>query len=309
MNEVISFLDRHDDFLILTHQRPDGDTLGSAAALCAGLRSVGKTAYIWRNPEITKRYMPYTKPYFPPDGYLHSAAVSVDTATASQLGKTWNGKVHLRIDHHLGSDGYAETEYTDPSTAACGEVIMDLLKGYGIALTKEIASALYIAIITDTGGFRHANTTAKTHRMIAELIESGADAHKLNTDIFSKSSLRIAVEAAIAENAEYTADGSVALASLSLSEKGDATEDDLENIAGLLQNIEGVRIALLLREETDCWRVSCRTSEPYSANSICGVLGGGGHERAAGAEIKGCGETARENALNALWKIYPELKC
>jgi phosphoesterase RecJ-like protein len=312
MNCVISFLERHDDYLILTHRHPDGDTLGSAAALCAGLRSLGKTAYLWHNPEVTKRYLPFTLPYFAPEGYDYRTVVSVDIADMTLLGEGWEGDVHLRIDHHPNDAGFAELEYTDPSAAACGEVIYQLLLKLGAALTQEIAIPLYISVTTDTGGFRYANTTADTHRFAAALMETGIDAHTLEAAMFTKTKLRMAVEGVILSGLEYRAGGVISLGSLSLTERTriGATEDDLINIAGLVQDIEGVHIGLLLREETDGWRVSCRTAEPYAANMICGALGGGGHSRAAGIHFKGTmtRQAARERVFEALYSVYPELR-
>ncbi|MCL1806535.1 MAG: bifunctional oligoribonuclease/PAP phosphatase NrnA [Oscillospiraceae bacterium] len=314
MNDVVNFLKKHNNFLLLTHRRPDGDTLGSAAALCAGLRSLGKTAYLWPNPEITGRYVPYTKPYFAPEDYRPDAAVAVDIASKSLIPEQWKIPVHLRIDHHpdAGRDElFAELNYTDPSAAACGEVIQELLETLGVTLTKEIAAALYVAIATDTGCFRYSNTTAKTHRLTAKLMETGISAYAVNNEIFAKSKERLAVEAAVAANIHYCAGGRAAVAYLSLADRGGAAEDDLENLAGLPQGIKGVEVALLLREEKDGWRVSCRSKEPYAANKICGVFGGGGHDRAAGAEIEGTmlPEEACKRAFAALWGIYPDLQC
>jgi phosphoesterase RecJ-like protein len=309
MENIVSFLKEHNNYLLLTHRRPDGDTLGSAAALCAGLRAMGKTAYLWRNPEVTGRYLPYSEPYFAPKGYTYDITVAVDTASADLFGEGWSGKVDLRIDHHPSEGGYAGLEYSDPSAAACGEVIQGLLASLGVSLNQEIAVALYVAIATDTGCFRYANTTAKTHRLTAELMDTGIDASKLNASIFSKSRLRLSVESAISRRIEYYAGGLVAVASLSLKERGAATEDDLENLTGLIQGIEDVKVVLVLREYPSGWRVSCRTVDPYSANRICAVLGGGGHARASGADIKTMPqEAARRIALDALWKIHPELR-
>jgi phosphoesterase RecJ-like protein len=312
MNNVLTFLKQHDNFLILTHRHPDGDTLGSAVALCAGLRSLSKTAYLWRNPEVTKRYLPYTEPYYAPDGYAHDAAISVDIADVSLMGGGWEGPVHLCIDHHPNAGGFAEIEYTDPSAAACGEVIYEFLQALGVNITQEIAVPLYISVTTDTGGFRYANTTAKTHRLVAHLMEAGINSHVLETAMFAKTRSRMAVEGIIFTGLEFRANGMVSIGVLPFAdrEKANATEDDLVNIAGLVQGIEGVRIGLLLREETDGWRISCRTAEPYAANLICGVLGGGGHSRAAGAHIKErlSVQAVRERVLNALWENYPELR-
>jgi phosphoesterase RecJ-like protein len=312
MNTVVDFLKQRDNYLILTHRHPDGDTLGSAAALCAGLRSLGKTVYLWRNPEITGRYLPFTRLYFAPDGYRHDTAVAVDIADPSLLGEGWDGPLHLRIDHHPDTASFAETEYNVPAAAACGEVIFDLLQPLGITITKEIATALYISVTTDTGGFRYANTTAKTHRLAALLIDTGIDPHSLETAMFSKTRSRMAVESILLSALEYRAGGMIALSALSWEERErtGAEEDDLVNIAGLVQGIEGVRIGLLLRGEPDGWRVSCRTEKPYTANKICGILGGGGHSRAAGAHIKArlTPQEARERVLNALWENHPELR-
>jgi phosphoesterase RecJ-like protein len=311
MREIIPFIQQNDDFLLLTHRHPDGDTLGSAAALCAGLRALGKTAHLWDNPEITGRYLPYTQRYIAPEGYRHAFAIAVDTADASLLGKGWTGAVDVRIDHHPNGAGYAGIEYTDPKAAACGEVVYALLTELGVDADREMAALLYIAIVTDTGCFRYSNTTAQTHEIVSRLLKTGIDAHKLNKEIFAKTHERMAVEAAVSAGIEYTAGGRVAVASLTLAQRGVATEDDLENLAGLPQSIKGVEVVLLLREARDGWRLSCRTSEPYAANKICAVLGGGGHSRAAGAEIKEiCTvEAARARALEALWESHPELKC
>ena len=302
MDKAISFLRQHDNYLLLTHRRPDGDTLGSAVALCAGLRSLGKTSYLWRNPEITSRYLPYTEPFFAPEGYAHEHTVAVDIASKSLLGEGFDGRIHLRVDHHPNKAGYADIEYTEPSAAACGEVVMELLAALGVPLTKEIATPLYIAISTDTGIFRYSNTTARTFRCAAALMETGINLPALNTELFSKSRRRLAIETVVSENIRYSAGDRVAVTSLSLKEKGTAAEDDLENLAGLAQGIQGVEVVLLLREEKGGWRVSCRVVKPYSARRICEALGGGGHERAAGAEIKGklTPEAARERALEAV---------
>jgi phosphoesterase RecJ-like protein len=312
MNEIVSFLKERDHYLILTHRHPDGDTLGSAAALCAGLRALGKTAYLWRNPEVTKRYLPYTQPYWAPEGYSHQTAVAVDIADVSLLGEGWEGDVHLRIDHHPNAGGFAEVEYTDPDAAACGEVVYELLRELGAAITQEIAVPLYISVTTDTGGFRYANTTARTHRLVALLMDAGIDSHALETAMFAKTRSRMTVEGIVLSGLEYRSGGAVSIGALSLADRAraDASEDDLVNIAGLVQGIEGVRIGLLLREEPDGWRISCRTAEPYAANRVCDVLGGGGHSRAAGAHIKESltPAAARGRVLDALFTVYPELR-
>ncbi len=313
METVITFLKQHDDFLLLTHRRPDGDALGSAAALCAGLRALGKTAHVWKNPEITARYLPYLQPYLAPDEIRVGTVVALDTAAVELLPESWSGVTDLRIDHHPGRAAFALNEYTDPSAAACGEVIYTVLNALGVTLTADIAALLYIAISTDTGCFRYSNTTAATHRITAALIDAGADANTLNTVFFTKTRGRMAAVTAVQSGLRFEAGGAAVIASLSLAEKNaaNAAEDDLENVAGLVQGIEGVSVGFMLREEADGWRVSCRSAGEYEANKICQKLSdGGGHKYAAGARIKGShSETeARAIALSALFETYPSLR-
>ncbi|MDR1693259.1 MAG: DHH family phosphoesterase [Oscillospiraceae bacterium] len=310
MKSVISFFQLHDRYLLLTHRRPDGDTLGSASALCAGLRSLGKTAYVWRNPEITPRHLPFVAPFFPPDGFIHETAVAVDTAAGSMLPiGIPAGVIDFRIDHHPGVSPFANETYTDPGAAACGEVVFDLLAALGAPLTADIAANLYIALSTDTGLFRYSNTTAKTHRIASALIAAGADHHALNAIFFGKTQSRVEIEKTILAGLRFGF--GAAVASLSLAERGGATEDDLEDITSLVQNIEGVSAGFLLREEAGYWRVSCRTTGAVEANAICKLLSdGGGHRHAAGGRIPGnlSSDEARKIVLDAYLSVYPEAR-
>jgi phosphoesterase RecJ-like protein len=310
MEQAIAYLKEKDNFIILTHRRPDGDTLGSGGALCAGLRMLGKTAWLWHNPDIGDRYLPYIEPFFVPDGYSGDSVVTVDTATTAMITKGWEGPVDLRIDHHPLPPGYARIEYSEPEAAACGEVILKILKTLGVAINKEIAALLYIALITDTGCFRYANTTAHTHLVASELTETGIDAYRIRSEMFTRSRQRLAAEAIVTAGMEFFADEKVVLTSLTLDNRGGAVGDDLENISGVPFSIRGIKVSILLREEPGCWRFSCRTANPYLANKICGILGGGGHDNAAGAEIKGVmtAQEARARALEVLWEAYPDLK-
>ena len=156
------------------HRRPDGDTIGSSAALCLGLRSLGKKAYVLHNEEVSARFAWLHEDLTKESVEEGDTVVSVDVASPGMLPKSFAhllGNIALRIDHHGSSTSFTEQELVEPEAGACGEIIYEILMDMGVEMTKEIAWRLYIAISTDTGCFRYSNTTVRTHRMAAELME------------------------------------------------------------------------------------------------------------------------------------------
>ena len=169
-HEAARWLKARDNFLILTHKRPDGDTVGSAAALCMGLRKMGKQAHVLRNMEVTEKYIRLHEGLnkdCPDDG---DTLITVDVAAPSLLPEAVSHLarfVQLRIDHHGSDTPFAPLDLVDAGAGACGEIIWDLLRELEITLDREIADALYIAVSTDTGGFRYANTTVNIKELDA----------------------------------------------------------------------------------------------------------------------------------------------
>ena len=200
--EAAARLAAMDQVLILTHVRPDGDTIGSAAALCCGLRALGKTAYLLPNPELTATYAPYAAPYAAP--YLAEAdfapayVVSVDIAALSLLpenARPYQDRIALAIDHHPSQEFFARETCLEADSAACGEIVYDILRQL-TPLTPEMALPLYVAISTDTGCFVYSNTTPRSHRIAAQLMDCGIDVAPVNKALFrTKSAVRLAMEA------------------------------------------------------------------------------------------------------------------
>ena len=304
--ETIDFLRAHDNYLIINHRRPDGDAVGSAAALCRCLRQMGKSAAIWKNPETTERYLPYVsglETETVPDG---GTLISVDLATENLLplnGLDFSGKIRLSIDHHISNDGYAGETNVDPGCAACGELLLDILKELG-PVTPEIASALYLAVSTDTGCFQYSNVTGDTLRTAAELKDLGADTYAINKVMFgTKTIARLRLESALTDSAEFYADGLVAVCCISqdLMDAIGATDDDADDISGFPRSIEGVQIGVLVKElKQGGAKISLRTGEAYNASEICKRLGGGGHKAAAGAQDDTGMDRAKERILAAI---------
>jgi phosphoesterase RecJ-like protein len=306
-----------DDFYILTHTNPDGDTVGSAAALCAALRQIGKIAYIQPSKEITPRYMPYAQPYLADkpaalgDLSAHTM-IAVDIAAENripQADRELAGSVLLSIDHHGTNSLYAMHNLVRSDCAATGEIVYARLEKLGATLTKEIALPLYLAISTDTGCFKYTNTTPRTHRIAAALLATGICVAELHMEMFeTMSRARVKMESALMSNAEFHYGGMVAICCITnrLVDECNACEDDLENLAPLARRIAGVEIGLLLRETRDLkTKLSARTSERYEADEICRIAGGGGgHKCAAGASLD-CGVSeARTRTLLALEEYF-----
>ena len=172
--QAAALLRTFDNVLILTHVRPDGDTVGCAAALCAGLRRLGKTAYLLPNDGLTDTTRPYFRPYAAPEGFTPGQVVSTDIATVGlfpENAKPYAKQVDLAIDHHPSFESFGQENIARPSAAACGELVYDILIQLG-PVTPEMALPLYVAIATDTGCFAYSNTTAYTHTVAAALLET-----------------------------------------------------------------------------------------------------------------------------------------
>ena len=301
-----------DNVLILTHIRPDGDTVGSAAGLCAGLCRLGKTAYLLPNPGLTDTTAPYFRPYAAPEGFRPEKVVSVDVATTDLLpenAKPYENRVDLAIDHHPSFERFGRDNYVRPTAAATGEIIYDILARLG-PITAEMALPLYVAVSTDCGCFAYSNTTAYTHAVAAALLRTGIDYKAVNKVFFrTKTKKRMALEAAMLGAAEYHDQNRVVILAvpLSLMERVQATETDAEDLSALGGQIEGVDCAVTMRElRPDVWKFSLRTGPRVNATSACALLGGGGHAAAAGCTVEAPFAEARRQMLEAITRTVPD---
>ena len=312
VEQTAALLRTFDDVLILTHVRPDGDTVGCAAALCAGLRALGKAAYLLPNPELTKTTAPYFAPYAAPEGFVPSFVVSTDVATTSLLpenAKAYLGRIDLAIDHHPSFEHFGKANIVRPEAAACGELIYDILARLG-PVTAEMALPLYMAVSTDTGCFAYANTTAYTHAVAAALLRTGIDYRTVNKVFFrTKSRRRMQLEGAMLSNCEFYDNDRVAILSvpISLMERVGADESDAEDLSALGGQMEGVDCAVTMRElRPDVWKMSVRTGERVNATEVCRLLGGGGHAAAAGCTVEAPWPEAKAAILGAIAKTVPD---
>ena len=306
LEHAASLLRSSERVMILCHQFPDGDTLGAGSALCRGLRQLGGRAAMRCSDEIGPKYA-FLFRGLEEDEFEPDLVVTVDIADKSLLGEPllsrYDGKIGLSFDHHRSSTPFAKEYYIDPAAAATCEIIFDLLKLLGVRIDKPMADALYTGVTTDTGCFKYVNTTPRTHRIAAELIETGADSVEIDRAMFdTKSRARLDLERRVLDSIRFAHKGEVALIRITkqmITESG-AIEDDLDGIASIPRSIEGVRIGITLREKEDgAFKVSLRARPPADASKICAHFGGGGHKGAAGCTLKFPPEEAESQILAA----------
>ncbi len=311
--ECAGFLRNHDRCLILTHRRPDGDAAGSAAALCLGLRRMGKTAYVLPNPEATERHLAMLAPCAPPADFVPETVISVDLAEEGILqlnAGAWAGRIDLSIDHHPSNSRYAPHLLLDPDAGACGELIYLLLRQLLGEIDRELATLLYIAVTTDTGCFRYKNTGPRTLRVGADLLEAGAPVDLNRTLFMKKSRGRLLLESRMISGLLFFQEGEASLAAVTREDirSCGVTEADLEDIASVAGSVEGVELSITLREVGDGeWKVSLRTGQYGNAGRICEEFGGGGHGMAAGCTLRGGRSEVTERLKEAVARHWHEL--
>ena len=311
--QAAQWLRERDNFLLLTHVRPDGDTLGSASALALALQKLGKRAWVGYNGGVTETYAGYMEGCYPPADFVPEHIVAVDIATEHLLPaefEPYRGRIELCIDHHPSNEGYAGETCLDASAAACGEIVYRICKLLG-EMDAAIAKQLYIAITTDCGCFVYNNTTPVTHRIAAELMEYGDFWKQVNRNCFQTLSLKeIKLQQRLLGSMEFFDGGALAVGAISLADLAEfqASQGDSEELASWANKIQGVKASATLRQlEERVWKVSLRTDGSLNATRVCALLGGGGHAAAAGASMYDVDEAqARRRVLEAVRAVQAQ---
>ena len=299
LREVAEAVRSHDRFLITTHENPDGDSLGSILAMKLALEQLGKDVVMYLSGEtpLPQEYM-----FMPLDGIRRSlpddaaerVVVALDCANARRIGPDPSmlerAPLVIDIDHHHDNTRFGNINVIVASASSTGEVLRDLFDVMEIDLTPDIAEALYIALVTDTGRFQYANTTPKTLRVAAELVEAGANVHRVFQTVYENVAFaKLKLLARALEHARVYEGGRMIVSHLERSdfEAAGAEEPFSEGLIDYLRAVEGAEIAALIREPPTqngpLRRVSLRTrAEDIDVSAIARKSGGGGHPQAAG---------------------------
>jgi phosphoesterase RecJ-like protein len=287
----------HDRFLLVTHENPDGDALGSILALKLALDQLGKDSvmYLYGDAPLPVEYsfMPLAELRRRlPDDWRERVLIAVDCANETRIGPEpeplEGAPLVLDIDHHHDNTRFGQINLIVPNASSTGEVLRDVFTELGVELTPEIAEALYIAVVTDTGRFQYSNTTAKALRLAAELVEAGADVHRIFRRVYETVQFaKLKLLARALERAQIYDGGRLVVSYLLRSDFTDigAAEAYSEGIIDYLRAVEGADMAALIREPRDgpARRVSLRSSnDELDVSAIARKSGGGGHRQAAG---------------------------
>lgn len=306
LKETAKFLKKHDNFVILTHSSPDGDTLGAAYALYYGLKETGKTACVICPDLIPEKYKFFVRETDHVDK-TQATVVSVDVADRRLLGsldEVFGDRVDLNIDHHLTNTHYSKYLYVDAKASATAEIVYELLNLMDVNINDITAKAIYTGIATDTGCFKYSNVTAKTHIIASKLYEYNIEADTINRLMFdTKSKQLLELEKRVLETAEYHFDDRCMLLSVTeqMQKETGCSGTLLEGIAVISRSVEGVLAGVTLKQtDSEEFKISLRTYPPLDAAQICNKLGGGGHKAAAGATVKGSLEEVKERILSVI---------
>ena len=292
-NECAQYLLSHDNYCILSHRRPDGDTIGSSAALCLGLRKLGKKAHVLFNSEVSSRFAWLHEGLTKEAEEEGDTIVSVDVASPGMLPKAFQhllGKINLRIDHHASATSFTDCELVKGSSASCAELVWDVLNDAGVTMDRAIAEAVYVGVSTDTGCFRYSNTNDHTFSVAAACAKAKARIYELNQELFETNTLgRLKMQAWIVDHMKMIRGGEMAIVAIpkAVEEEIGVNEDDMDNISSFPRTVAGVCMAATLRETADDGtKISVRAVPGYDATKVTVQFGGGGHKGAAGASLK-----------------------
>jgi phosphoesterase RecJ-like protein len=296
---VVAAMRQHSRFLVTTHENPDGDALGSLLATKLALTQLGKDAvmYLANGPPLPSEYrfmdLDDLQRRLPPDAG-DRVLVAVDCANESRLGPDpeilMSARLVLNVDHHHDNTRFGNVNLVVADASSTGEVLRDLFDDLGVELTPEIAEPLYIALVTDTGRFQYANTTAKALRLAADLVEAGADVHRVFQGVYeSVQFAKLKLLARALERAQVYEGGRVVVSYLLRTDfiEVGAAEPYSEGIIDYLRAVEGAEMAVLIRKpprgDGPTHRVSLRSSvDELDVSPIARLFGGGGHRQAAG---------------------------
>jgi len=301
---------RFNKFLITSHINPEGDAIGSQAAMACLLRKLGKKFVMLDDSPVPKllRFMRGTEGISKemPHNFNYQAVIIMDSPDLARIGRVNDyikkDSVIINIDHHISNVNFGKYNWVEPDYSSTGEMVYDLFKAFKVKIGMDEAVALYAAIMTDTGSFRYSNTSSKTHRITAELIDIGVKPYEMHSRIYETSSIQdtnLLGEAL--QTMKITDDGKIAWlwVTKEMLKKTNASLEGTEGIINFGRSIGGVEIAVLFRETgtKDRVKVSFRSKGAVDVNKLAGYFGGGGHPTASGCSVLGKIEEVEKKVL------------
>ncbi len=310
--EIVKLISEAGGIAIFPHVSADGDAIGSSLALALSLKNAGKKVVVYIEEDIPTvyRFLPGTElmSFSDSQDEAMDLNIALDTGDVGRLATRgevfFKAPCTINIDHHVTNTKYALLNFVDASSASTGEIIYTLLKKLKYTIDKDIATCLYTALSTDTGGFKYSNTTAETHRIAAELLSTGIDIGELSQRIFDNTTFtKLKLTQKSIELLELLQDDKLAVVALSqedLNSTG-AKDEDCDGIVNIGRSIEGVEVSLLVKEKSNNEvRINLRSKTYVDVSEIAAAFGGGGHKRAAGCTVNGTLQEVRNQLIQAV---------
>ncbi|KOA20878.1 bifunctional oligoribonuclease and PAP phosphatase NrnA [Clostridium homopropionicum DSM 5847] len=297
---------------ITCHVSPDGDSLGSSLAFLQVLLKLGKDAYIISKEPLPKdfSYLPYSNEFYKQNNTVlenTDVVIVLDCGNIDRINGNLNYEdkqyTLINIDHHLSNDLYGDMNYIDIKAAAVAEIVYEILTALNIELDKNIATCLYTSLVTDTGSFRHSNTTLNTHRIAGILITTGIDFTEIHRILFeNKSVSRVKLYGKVIDGMEMYLNNKLCIMHLNKNILGDPEENkgDTSDIITIGTQIDSVEVTALIKDTEQGTKVSLRSKNVVDVRKIAEEFQGGGHVRAAGFSINENAETIKSILINKL---------
>ncbi|MBI5328409.1 MAG: bifunctional oligoribonuclease/PAP phosphatase NrnA [Deltaproteobacteria bacterium] len=309
--QVINEIKNGQTFLISSHVNPEGDAVGSTLALAIGLKELNKdvTAYLYDPVPKVFEFLPFADKVVNRinEDKIYDAVLVVDCGQKDRLGEDFNkiknkGKL-INIDHHTTNDCFGDINVIDDDACAAGEMVYDLLKEINVGITSDIATDIYVSILTDTGSFRYSSSTPKAFRIAGEMVGLGVKPWDISQRIYESNPLnKLTLLASVLNTLEVTGDGKVAslIVTLDMLNKVNAAKDIVDGFVNYARTVEGVEVGVLFREARPGeYKISFRSKGRIDVADISQEFGGGGHMNAAGCNIKGSLQEVKEKVIQA----------
>ncbi len=312
LDDILDQINKADKIVILTHENPDGDAMGSSLAMYHALKAYGKNPDIII-PEHSKVFncLPGIEQIKTKSDIEHyDLAISLDCATIKMLNGFSNyfenAKVKVSIDHHGTNTMFGDYNYVNPDSPACSQILLVILEYFGIEITKDIGTCILAGIITDTGGFKYQGVTAETFEFVAWLLNKGVNVSKIYRQVLeTKTKANFELHRIANNRVEFLENGKIAYTYITKEdeEKVHAENGDYEGIVENARDIENVEVSIFIRQTDKGCKISLRSNEYVNVSDACVAFGGGGHPKAAGCTIPGTIEQAKEMILKEIIRL------
>ena len=307
---ILEEIKKAKSIVLLTHENPDGDAVGSTLAMYSALKELGK-----ENVDVVIPEYPRTYTFLPNvDKVLkqgnqepYDVAIALDSATIKMLNGWSNyfetAKTKIVIDHHGTNTMYGDLNYVNPDSPACTQILITIFEYFGVEITNDIGKCILTGIITDTGGFQYQSTRPETFEFAASLLKSGINVYEIYKKAMNtKTRANFELRRRAIDRMEFLEDDKISFTYITKQDMEDvsATSDDFEGIVDEGRCVEGVEVSIFLRETEKGYKVSLRSNEYVNVSDVCLIYGGGGHVHAAGCNITMSIEQAKEKLTNQI---------